>query len=261
MATEILPAQQGNGQLFHQPRPRRSSPSSSSLFLAGSTPPLSSSPKPTSYANRTEHNERIPSTPPISSLDSSPRASSLDLSKTSSYTPTLMSSGLSLEASLRSRDDLDFPNYDSLSFSHSDEGYDSSHRRNEEDSEAPEISTSTSTTMDDSPLATPTIVDDTAIKQEPSRHVDYLSHNWREEDIWSSWRHIVSQRKYYGPKSRLENASWRTWAKSKYRLRTVSPEKLNWYVSTLYQHSLSINASNMSCIGSKNPTSHGCMAR
>jgi len=72
------------------------------------------------------------------------------------------------------------------------------------------------------------VVDDTAVKQEPKQHVDYLSHDWREEDIWSSWRHIVSQRKVYGQKSRLENASWRTWAKSKYQLRTVSPETLNW---------------------------------
>jgi fibrillarin-like rRNA methylase len=77
-------------------------------------------------------------------------------------------------------------------------------------------------------LPTPTVADDTMIREEPSRHVDYLSHDWREEDIWASWRHIVSQRRVYGEKSRLENASWRTWAKSKYRLRTVSPEKLNW---------------------------------
>ncbi|KAJ9646515.1 protein phosphatase regulator [Coniosporium tulheliwenetii] len=74
----------------------------------------------------------------------------------------------------------------------------------------------------------PAAEDDTAIKTEPSRHVDYLSHDWREEDIWSSWRHIVSQRKMYGERSRLENASWRTWVKSKYKLKTVSPETLNW---------------------------------
>jgi hypothetical protein len=72
--------------------------------------------------------------------------------------------------------------------------------------------------------------DDTAIKQVPSRHVDYLSHEWREEDIWSSWRHIVSKRRLYGERSRLENASWRTWAKQKNRLRTVPPDTLNWYV-------------------------------
>ncbi|EME87314.1 uncharacterized protein MYCFIDRAFT_85630 [Pseudocercospora fijiensis CIRAD86] len=80
-----------------------------------------------------------------------------------------------------------------------------------------------------SPLPTPTIVDDSAVRQEPSRQVDFLSHEWREEDIWSSWRNIVSQRKtVYGERSRLENASWRTWAKAKFDLRTVSPEQLNW---------------------------------
>lgn len=76
--------------------------------------------------------------------------------------------------------------------------------------------------------APPTAGDDSAIESEPTRHVDYLSHNWKEEDIWSSWRHIVSKRNVYPNSSRLENASWRTWAKSKYRLKTVSPETLNW---------------------------------
>ncbi|KAF1999509.1 hypothetical protein P154DRAFT_523301 [Amniculicola lignicola CBS 123094] len=78
------------------------------------------------------------------------------------------------------------------------------------------------------PDAFPVSEDDTAVRVEPSRHVDYLSHEWQEEDIWSSWRHIVTQRKVYGERSRLENASWRTWAKSQFKLRTVSPETLNW---------------------------------
>lgn len=39
----------------------------------------------------------------------------------------------------------------------------------------------------------------------------------------------MSQRKaVYGERSRLENASWRTWAKTKFDLDTVSPERLNW---------------------------------
>ncbi|KAJ8105825.1 hypothetical protein OPT61_g9946 [Boeremia exigua] len=70
--------------------------------------------------------------------------------------------------------------------------------------------------------------DDTAVRKEPSHHVDYLSYEWREEDIWSSWRHIVEHRSVYGERSRLENASWRTWAKSQFKLKTVSPETLNW---------------------------------
>ncbi|KAL7629377.1 protein phosphatase regulator [Parahypoxylon ruwenzoriense] len=70
--------------------------------------------------------------------------------------------------------------------------------------------------------------DDTAVERHPTQHVDYLSHNWREEDIWSSWRYIVSKKGEYINSRRLENASWRTWMKSKYKLRTVSPETLNW---------------------------------
>jgi hypothetical protein len=137
---------------------------------------------------------------------------------------------LSLHQQLEAEDyDITFPNYDSLHLSIPDSAYtDSSSRANEDENDAPGISTTSDTTDSDSPLPTPTVADDTMIREEPSRHVDYLSHDWREEDIWSSWRHIVSQRKVYGQKSRLENASWRTWAKSKYRLRTVSPEKLNW---------------------------------
>ncbi|EEH43731.1 protein phosphatase regulator REG1 [Paracoccidioides brasiliensis Pb18] len=70
--------------------------------------------------------------------------------------------------------------------------------------------------------------DDASIKDEPTRHVDYLSHDWKEEDIWSSWRYIVSKRDEYNNGMRLENAAWRTWAKAKHRLGTVTPESLNW---------------------------------
>lgn len=72
--------------------------------------------------------------------------------------------------------------------------------------------------------------DDTAVRAQPSRHVDYLSHNWKEEDIWSSWKFIVSRRSEYSNAARLENASWRTWMKAKNKLKTVSPETLNWLV-------------------------------
>jgi hypothetical protein len=143
---------------------------------------------------------------------------------------------------------LAFPAYDEVQFFHEDEALDlpPSPRPEEETSDSndgrcdrdddDDAGSTTDTTRSDSPLPTPTVADDTAIKHEPSRHVDYLSHDWREEDIWSSWRHIVSQRKVYGQRSRLENASWRTWAKSKYHLPTVSPETLNWYHSILPVH-------------------------
>ncbi|KAI9875967.1 MAG: hypothetical protein M1830_007666 [Pleopsidium flavum] len=70
--------------------------------------------------------------------------------------------------------------------------------------------------------------DDMAVQNEPSRQVDYLSHDWKEEDISSTWRYIVSKWKVYSNSERLENASWRAWMKAKYRLRTVSPEILEW---------------------------------
>ncbi|RMD44149.1 hypothetical protein DV735_g950, partial [Chaetothyriales sp. CBS 134920] len=70
--------------------------------------------------------------------------------------------------------------------------------------------------------------DDQAVNPEPTRHVDYLSHDWREEDIWASWSYIVHRRKEINNSTRLENASWRTWVKTKHGLKTVSPESLNW---------------------------------
>ena len=71
--------------------------------------------------------------------------------------------------------------------------------------------------------------DDSAVRAQPSRHVDYLSHDWKEEDIWESWKFIVARKGDYMNATRLENASWRTWMKLKNGLRTVSPETLNWY--------------------------------
>jgi hypothetical protein len=89
---------------------------------------------------------------------------------------------------------------------------------------------SAATTRPGSPDVNDRAEDDIAIRARPSRHVDYLSHNWREEDIWSSWKLIVARRGDYSNSARLENASWRTWMKSKNKLSTVSPETLNWWV-------------------------------
>ncbi|KAJ0121563.1 hypothetical protein J7T55_008727 [Diaporthe amygdali] len=98
-------------------------------------------------------------------------------------------------------------------------------------------------------------VDDTAVGAQPTRHVDYLSHDWKEEDIWSSWKHIISNRDGFGGNSaRLENASWRTWIKAKNNLKTVSPETLNWLkdcdVTWLYGPLLTGKTSDLS--GSRN---------
>lgn len=70
--------------------------------------------------------------------------------------------------------------------------------------------------------------DDSVLQYEPSCHVDYLSHDWKESDISACWRNIVSRRRDVTNSARLENASWRTWTKAKYNLRTVAPESVNW---------------------------------
>ena len=96
---------------------------------------------------------------------------------------------------------------------------------------APDPSPAPSEAPAPAPDHLPVSEDDTNLRPEPSQHVDYLSYDWKEEDIWSSWRHIVEHRSVYGERSRLENASWRQWTKLQYRLRTVSPESLNWFVN------------------------------
>jgi hypothetical protein len=75
--------------------------------------------------------------------------------------------------------------------------------------------------------------DDTTLCTQPFIQVDYLSHNWREEDIWLSWKHIVLKRGAYSNSTRLENASWRAWMKLKNKLKTISRETLNWQVLIL----------------------------
>ena len=60
--------------------------------------------------------------------------------------------------------------------------------------------------------------------------VDYLSHQWAEEDVWRSWRSMTRHKFEISNGLRLENASWRTWWKQRNKLKTVSPETLNWSV-------------------------------
>jgi hypothetical protein len=47
----------------------------------------------------------------------------------------------------------------------------------------------------------------------PSIAVDYLSHDWKEDDVWASWKAMTKH------KSELANGV---------RLETISPETLNW---------------------------------
>lgn len=79
-------------------------------------------------------------------------------------------------------------------------------------------------------LTSPELIphDDTDVTVEPSRHVDYLSHQWDVSDICKSWRYVISRRKSVANAARLENASWRTWAQKRCNLKTISPEAVNW---------------------------------
>ncbi|KAJ7255465.1 hypothetical protein B0H12DRAFT_993321, partial [Mycena haematopus] len=79
------------------------------------------------------------------------------------------------------------------------------------------VSVSTNATPDDSALVTL-----------PRGQVDYLSHEWAEEDVWRSWRNMTRQKNEIANGMRLENASWRTWWKQRNKLKTVTPETLNW---------------------------------
>uniref|UniRef100_A0A0D2YJL9 Nitrogen regulatory protein areA GATA-like domain-containing protein n=1 Tax=Fusarium oxysporum (strain Fo5176) TaxID=660025 RepID=A0A0D2YJL9_FUSOF len=68
----------------------------------------------------------------------------------------------------------------------------------------------------------------TTINAQLWRNVNYLSHDWKEEEILSSWKYITTRRGEDPNSARLENACWRTWTKYKNNLKTMSPETLNW---------------------------------
>ncbi|KAM3087464.1 protein phosphatase regulator [Clarireedia jacksonii] len=173
-----------------------------------------------------------PSNSITSTAPSSPRTLHAD-SSAPSYSSTPASS-LSLDVRCDGDDEEDhisFPTYDDVGYFDQIEDLDpppSPHTGDSYTVSSTSNSTSTNISRPGSPEIHEHAEDDTAVRAQPSRHVDYLSHNWREEDIWSSWKHIVSQRGNYSNSARLENASWRTWMKSKNKLRTVSPETLNW---------------------------------
>ena len=230
--TEVLSiTQQDSNSHFGAPLRRSASQTSFLLHNSVSYSQSASSLKQR-YAAVGYDVSRLPASLP-SSAPSSPRFTAPGLSSQPSYTST-PSSSLSLDEQYQPEEkDLLFPSYDN-----------SDCPPEVTDEEQPSIS---QPTVSDAVLhsASDTCLtqsaryntsgnrrkagDDTTIKSEPTRHVDYLSYNWKEEDIWASWRHIVAHRDVYPNSPRLENASWRTWAKSIHRLRTVSPDILNWY--------------------------------
>jgi len=229
--TEVISITQPEGNTHFGSQLRRSSSQTSFLLQNPSPYSRSSQGLKSRYAAVGYSTAKLPVSLP-SSAPSSPRLTAPEFSNQPSYTST-PSSSLSLDDHCETEDDgIIFPSYD-----------DDSLYTEIENSEPPSSLTSpgppaVTHSASDTCLSKPRHADvlalqplagdDTAIETEPTRHVDYLSHNWKEEDIWASWRHIVTKRTVYANSPRLENASWRTWAKSKYRLKTVSPEALNW---------------------------------
>jgi Fungal protein of unknown function (DUF1752) len=78
------------------------------------------------------------------------------------------------------------------------------------------------------------IPDDSAVQDLPRGQVDYLSHKWREEDVWRSWQNMTRLKNEIPYGIRLENTSWRTWWKQRKCLKMVTRETLNW--SVLIEH-------------------------
>ena len=234
-----LPLQSTSRSSFGAPL-RRSSSHSDILFqdtssYTGSSLDLKSNSVNVDYGSR-------PSASIPSSAPSSPRPAPPDFSNQPSYLST-PSSSLSLDDQCPSEvDTFSFPSYDD----NEDQDSPTRGRPLSRSQNVGPLQSPSESALPETPLNTPAshpllkiplhhnkpersiAGDDTAVYREPTRHVDYLSHNWKEEDIWSSWKHVISRRKVYKDSSRLENASWRTWTKTKYRLKTVSPERLNW---------------------------------
>ncbi|KAL8768728.1 MAG: hypothetical protein Q9209_005146 [Squamulea sp. 1 TL-2023] len=232
---EVLPfPSQADGPPHFGSSSLQRSSSHSSLLLQNPSVYHSSSSSSKSALSNFGYDNRLSNSLP-SSAPSSPRLSHPQFSNQPSYTST-PSSSLSLDEHCAVDDEaINFPSYTNEAYAEPDHHAPEPPSSPEDGAlQGPTTSeiliTTTKTPRLSRAGSSGSAGDDMDIQREPTRHVDYLSHNWNEEDIWSSWRHVVARRKVYSNSTRLENASWRTWAKSKYRLKTVSPETLNWYV-------------------------------
>jgi len=230
---------------------KRTNPFSSSSIKRAPTPPksvkggLKRSP---SQLNRTKSGFFFTEDPPedvVSEPESSPvDMAGSDYSRRSSSQSTVATSIGGFD--MRSRDDDDeniFPSYGTpFKFEHTYEDYPSIGSPDSSDDEGEAYDASQSETSETATIESnhspdlPPIVDDTAVRPEPSRHVDYLSHKWSLHEVASTWKHVASKRGAPitggppGGQSRLENASWRSWAQTRGRLRTVPSSSINWYI-------------------------------
>ena len=53
--------------------------------------------------------------------------------------------------------------------------------------------------------------DDASLQPLPHGQVNYLSHNWQEEDVQRLWQKTTKQKNKIVNGVGLENASWQTW--------------------------------------------------
>jgi len=179
--------------------------------------------------SQTEYDRSLPESTP-SSAPPSPQLTYMSSSRRDSYSSTPASSvapdnrvHLDEDEDDDDDDDMTFPSYDSSGqYTKASENFPAPLAEDDQ------LAHGSISNYEDAPDLGRAVNDDQAIESEPTRHVDYLSHEWKEEDIWSSWSYVIHRRKTITNSVRLENASWRTWVKVKNNLRTISPEALNW---------------------------------
>ena len=217
--TEVLPAPRDGVSYFssssiHQP-PRIPSLNAPHTYLK--SPPI----KPSH--DHSEYSQELASAP--SSAPSSPQLTHSAFSRQPSYTSTPASSlSLDTKGYGEEQEEIEFPSYEKSAPLHQVPEVQEPGPDADDDTKAPTLLSPEPENLQN--VRRP--ADEQAIESEPTRHVDYLAHEWKLEDIWSSWRYVVARRKVYSNSVRLENASWRTWAKAKDNLKTISPESLNW---------------------------------
>jgi hypothetical protein len=207
----VLPAEESD---YFRPASSMRRSHSQTHFASPSTSYHSSSAKSSTIPSSTHSESYQPSE--SSSASSSPRtvhAESVDLSYAS--TPATAFSVLSDYEEALSIDDapedhFSFPSYGQDKFFLRPEYHrgDSlepppSPQTNDNDASCVIEDDSAEATGPGTPDCSEHAEDDTAVVSHPSRQVDYLSHDWREEDIWSSWRYIVSRRGEFANSARL----------------------------------------------------------
>lgn len=77
------------------------------------------------------------------------------------------------------------------------------------------------------------------VEYEATENVDYLSFEWKEEDIRATKNYICRRRAMLGNYRRLENALWRAWAKQEQKLQCSPSSLIQWYGP----HSKGLNSS------------------